>query len=69
MTVHNPQGGEFDALWLVLPERDNRAPSRGMPTTLSLLSVRWLPTPDCDLVLELLDEIDHPCIAHQTVLA
>jgi len=30
MTVHMAQGSEFDELWLVLPERDNRGLSRGL---------------------------------------
>src|SRR5690606_6790402 len=33
MTVHKAQGSEFDAVWLVLPERDNRVLSRELVYT------------------------------------
>src|SRR3546814_8001648 len=44
MTVHKAQGSEFDEVWLVLPERDNRVLSRelgytGMTRARSVLAV------------------------------
>src|SRR3546814_3244953 len=33
MTVHKAQGREFDEVWLVLPERDNRVLSRELVYT------------------------------------
>ena len=44
MTVHKAQGSEFDEVWLVLPERDNRVLSRelvytGMTRARSVLHV------------------------------
>src|SRR5690606_34846426 len=33
MTVHKAQGSEFDEVWLVLPERDNRVLSRELVYT------------------------------------
>src|SRR3546814_7400494 len=33
MTVHKAQGSEFDEVWLVLPERDNRVMSRELVYT------------------------------------